>query len=448
MHRYAEIPLPATGIPNAFKIKGWTITTVRSPILSSAEIDDATDKLKIPMPEMVFGNNYLELSYSPGSVTDATEPSLNENKDVQSENVQWSLRFDTYGALDRVDKTGERLEGGLLQVAHSKKWLQSTERTVKECPDEIQGIVRPYDWTYTTDYKGEESYKGPENKDPSSGKKTNPYALTEVTPEQGELYEKRAIPFEKLKIQESIHYFDQAVLFEDELGDNGIAAYYVKVRVMSSRLLILARLFLRVDGVIFRVRDTRVYVEFKYEGTMTPGGPEGVDSEDKKNIGEPYVIREYTEHEASYEEVRKLVPRGSRDFSMFLRDKDWVASQIPVKKRLREFCFLPKYQGPDDEHVLKDPLPGSQRVESKTQGTKKPVVNSPRNGSTSKPHPVSSSEAPRPSPRNANPGATSPTPGTTNIPSSLLLPVPGSRIPPGATSNITRQPQSGPSLKR
>lgn len=72
-----------------------------------------------------------------------------------------------------------------------------------------------------------------------------------------------------------------------------------------------------MDGVIFRVRDTRVYVEFKYEGTMTPGGPEGVDSEDKKNIGEPYVIREYTEHEASYEEVRKLVPRGSRDFSMF-----------------------------------------------------------------------------------------------------------------------------------
>lgn len=107
--------LPATGIPNAFKIKGWTITTVRSPILSSAEIDDATDKLKIPMPEMVFGNNYLELSYSPGSVTDATEPSLNENKDVQSENVQWSLRFDTYGALDRVDKTGERLEGGLYK---------------------------------------------------------------------------------------------------------------------------------------------------------------------------------------------------------------------------------------------------------------------------------------------------------------------------------------------
>jgi type 2A phosphatase activator TIP41 len=36
----------------------------------------------------------------------------------------------------------------------------------------------------------------------------------------------------------------------------------IKVRVMPHRLLLLSRFFLRLDDVIFRVRDTRVYVDF------------------------------------------------------------------------------------------------------------------------------------------------------------------------------------------
>jgi len=37
----------------------------------------------------------------------------------------------------------------------------------------------------------------------------------------------------------------------------------IKVRVMPARLLLLSRFFLRLDDVIFRVRDTRLYVEFE-----------------------------------------------------------------------------------------------------------------------------------------------------------------------------------------
>jgi len=36
----------------------------------------------------------------------------------------------------------------------------------------------------------------------------------------------------------------------------------IKVRVMPERLLLLSRFFLRLDDVLFRIRDTRVYVEF------------------------------------------------------------------------------------------------------------------------------------------------------------------------------------------
>jgi len=54
---------------------------------------------------------------------------------------------------------------------------------------------------------------------------------------------------------------------------------------MPSRMLLLCRLFLRLDNVIFRIRDTRVYVDFLL----------GI------------LIREYTEKEAPYVEVVSVI---------------------------------------------------------------------------------------------------------------------------------------------
>lgn len=92
------------------------------------------------------------------------------------------------------------------------------------------------------------------------------------------------IPFEKLKRPDPILLFDEVMLYEDELADNGIAMLNVKVRVMPERLLVLQRFFLRLDDVVVRIRDTRVYVEFA--------------------TGE--VIREYVSREAPYEAVKKV----------------------------------------------------------------------------------------------------------------------------------------------
>jgi type 2A phosphatase activator TIP41 len=68
---------------------------------------------------------------------------------------------------------------------------------------------------------------------------------------------------DKLRRPDPILFFDEVDLYEDELGDNGMSLLSIKVRVMPARLLLLSRFFLRLDDVIFRVRDTRVYVEFE-----------------------------------------------------------------------------------------------------------------------------------------------------------------------------------------
>lgn len=73
-------------------------------------------------------------------------------------------------------------------------------------------------------------------------------------------------------------------MYESELDDNGISIFSIKVRVMPERMLLLCRLFMRLDNVIFRIRDTRVYVDFK-----------------KKK-----VIREYTALEETWPKVKEV----------------------------------------------------------------------------------------------------------------------------------------------
>ena len=79
------------------------------------------------------------------------------------------------------------------------------------------------------------------------------------------------------------------MLYEDEMADNGITMLSCKIRVMPKRLLLLCRFFMRLDNVLIRIRDTRVYIEFE--------------------TGE--VIREYVAKEEKYEIVRQA-SRSSR----------------------------------------------------------------------------------------------------------------------------------------
>lgn len=78
----------------------FKITTRKLPILKAEPIEQMTAKLGITPPEMIFGDNMVSIEHLPSG---------------------WGINFNTFDALDRVDKTGN----SMLQVAHSKEW-QST----------------------------------------------------------------------------------------------------------------------------------------------------------------------------------------------------------------------------------------------------------------------------------------------------------------------------------
>jgi len=257
--------LPSTSSPRVHNIQNFQIRTQKLPILKAGPIEEMTHKLGIAPPEMIFGDNYVSIQHGPSN---------------------WSISFSAFGALDRVDKTGERR----LKVAYSREWAQSREDS-----HDITEVVKPFDWSYSTDFRGETT--GPKQwKDTDAG-----------------------IPLELLKRPDPILFFDDVVLYEDELADNGIAMLSVKIRVMPQRLLLLQRFFMRLDGVLVRLRDTRVYVDF----------------------GQEKVIREYVARERGYEELVKRELAGRRDdVAAVLRDPNQLVELLPVVERKVEEVFL------------------------------------------------------------------------------------------------------------
>lgn len=251
--------------PRSISQKGFKITTQKLPILKAEPIEQMTAALGIAPPEMIFGDNYVAIEHAASG---------------------WGISFNAFDALDQVDKTGEKR----LKVAYSKEWQQSREDT-----HDIKEVVKPFDWSYTTDFKGTLSSTACPFRDSS-------------TP----------IPVELLRRPDPILFFDDLVLYEDELADNGIAMLSCKVRVMPSRMLLLCRYFMRLDNVMLRLRDTRIYVDF--------------------DTGE--VIREYVAKEEEYEKVREILAGRRDDVAAQLRDPNQLVDLLPIVDKSLECVNL------------------------------------------------------------------------------------------------------------
>lgn len=222
----------------------FEVSSRKLPISKSGPIDDMSRRLGIPIPEMIFGDNLVAVRHAPSG---------------------WAVEFAAEPALDAVDKTG----ANMLQVAYAGEWSSSREQSSAH---DIREVVKPYDWSYSTTYRGSET---PALHGPEPGR---------ALQQPGGVAGGKQIPLELLKRRDPILFFDEVVLFESELDDNGVSVFSCKLRVMEQRMLLLCRLYMRLDGVVVRVRDTRVYVDFEKDE----------------------VIREYTAKEDNYANVTRV----------------------------------------------------------------------------------------------------------------------------------------------
>lgn len=232
---------------------GWSIRAEKGSIASTAREDELAADLGIKLPGMLFDTSALVLSHAASRL---------------------SLSFRAADALRGVGPVDDA-----IKVRAAKVWDR------RAAPDvEIGVLENASDWTFTTRYPGTVARDG-------GG------AVEFLRGNDG-----GGIDYEMLKRTDvPILYFNEVIFFEDELDDNGTASYKVRIRVMPGFFFVLARFFLRVDHVFFRVVDTRYFYK----------------------VGEEVLVRESTTREAEFETVRLKL--GS-DF----RDADLAASVMPV----------------------------------------------------------------------------------------------------------------------
>lgn len=252
----------------------WTITAIKSHILQSNCTqpnqcnDDARctvcrygSELLLPQtPDMVFGNNILQIRHTIGG---------------------FGIEFNALDALKMVNHTDD-----IMKVAISEAWKQA--RADKEY---IKEVLKPFDWTFTTRYKG--TLIG-----------ENMLTVSET---------EERIDVDKLRQKEKIMYYDDVHLFEDELADNGCALMSAKIRIMPTSFFILQRFYLRVDSVLVRIHDTRVYHE----------------------VGTDYLLREFSVRESSTTDLQ-AVPLS------ILTDPNEVWMHLKLKEEFLEKLDLPK----------------------------------------------------------------------------------------------------------
>lgn len=145
----------------------------------------------------------------------------------------------------------------------AEKWMHRAQDVPDaQERDAIKTLDYAFDWTYTTNYMGH--FSCPLN--------------VEVAASTHEL------DMDLLQRHDPVHWFDDVILFEDELHDNGISSLSVKVRVMPTFWLILLRGWLRVDNVMVRVKDTRLFYAF----------------------GSASILRDFTSRELFFKDAARL----------------------------------------------------------------------------------------------------------------------------------------------
>ena len=148
-----------------------------------------------------------------------------------------------------------------------KDLIEAAAASTKHCSTEFN-----YDWTFSTPYVG--AIRMRSSPLPSDGADSKPATMTTTSPPPPPRRTWNPSASSGLDLSlltdqsQPILYFDDVTLYEDDMHDNGYVSLRCKLRVMPTCFFLLMTLFVRVDHVLVRVRETRIFSKFD-DGTTT-----------------------------------------------------------------------------------------------------------------------------------------------------------------------------------
>ncbi|GKZ01553.1 hypothetical protein MPSEU_001105900 [Mayamaea pseudoterrestris] len=240
IQQYAK-PLTWENALVGISVAGFDIGTSQGPIADEAwykqhgaQLEDMAQSRSIPrprrkicLPEMVFPTAHVAMEghgvWFSWDCSDALEA--------------WAKAHHEIAIHSRISHNGV----SVMRARDAKLWDSKRKHGAGE-NDKVSSVFH-YDWTYSTPFTGK--HEGGKWKELSESG-MNVGLLTDTT-----------VP---------ILFFDEIILFEDDMHDNGQVQYSVKLRVMPTCSYVLARLWVRVDNIILRVRETRILFAFGASG--------------------------------------------------------------------------------------------------------------------------------------------------------------------------------------
>lgn len=233
----------------------WKFVSKKGVMSKASIVDDIAKNLNLnKAPETIFGENSTEIISEALGITisfNAVDALSLCNLELLNKKL---IEIEKAGVSD--DPNTVNLKPTSVEVKAAKEWR---DKKVASKNDDIQTMATTSDWTFSSPYKGFVS--GPAK-----------CRLSIST---------QPIPYDKLGPSNPILHFFDMFLFEDDLGDFGYAASRVRFRVMADSFFCLHRFYLRVDDVLLRSYDTRLYHQF----------------------GTNHILREFSAREASYSQV-------------------------------------------------------------------------------------------------------------------------------------------------
>jgi type 2A phosphatase activator TIP41 len=264
----------------------WEIRLRQGQMMGSESLDKLSSELGVKIPAVVYDNTFLAICHKEKSIGF----SITANKALELTSFEKRAQVFTQGEAITLESIS--FLPGDLKVAHAKHWVGRTVpigATFSEDSSQ-QEIAKVFqsgcDWTYTTPYKG--TWTNDRN-----------LAFCKTDEE---------IPLHRLGMDNPILWGGEVMLYEDELDDCGQCKFYVRIRAMADCFFALVRFYLRVDHVVVRIFDTRIFHSYE----------------------ENSVIREFQAREATYDELRAGGFNISPQWSIDPRQSDLVYGHLKI----------------------------------------------------------------------------------------------------------------------
>ena len=245
------------------------------------------------LPEQLYGSSRVEATHSTTGVTlsFSAEGALRTWMRSQGRGGGGS----SGGGEDGNEGGGGATTATTLErpkVPAAERWRASRAREIAE-----HGAPElDYDWTFTCPYGGDVEVKGEEKQEREEGDEATAATRTDGAAENGRkpnpknptwLPTSDRLDRAALSARDPLLLWDEVLLLASELDDCGYSEVTVRIRAMPRRLFAIARCFVRVDGVLVRLLESRVVATFSSD-----------DKDDDKSID---VLRETTHSGGDFE---------------------------------------------------------------------------------------------------------------------------------------------------